>query len=169
MKKERYLLGLAFVAALGLLVAVAAYAHDKECGDKGAKNHRMMMKYDPKTVATITGEVVKVKEWPSRRGTDTGIGLLLKTDKGEVPVHIGPASFLEKQGFKIGEKDKLEITGSKVTGKRGKTFLLAAQVKKGDAVLKLRDESGKPLFAPMKDLKMKEEAPATEPKPETTK
>ena len=165
MKKERFLLGLAIVAALGLLVAVAAYAHDRDCGDKAGKHQRMI--YNPKTVETITGEVVKVKEFTHRRGT--GVGLLLKTDKEEIPVHIGPASFLEKQGFKIGEKDKLEITGSKITGKRGKTFLLAAQVKKGDAVLKLRDENGKPLFAPMKDRKMKEGAPATEPKPETTK
>ena len=42
------------VAALGLLVAVAAYAHDRDCGDKAGKHQRMM--YNPKTVETITGE-----------------------------------------------------------------------------------------------------------------
>ena len=152
--KKTYRIPVALFAALGLLAAVAAYAHEMDCGDKAGGKHHRMMKYDPKTVETITGEVVKVKEFPHRRGT--GIGLVLKTDKEEIPIHIGPSSFLEKQGFKIGEKDKIEVTGSRVTGKKGKTFLLAAQLKKGDALLMIRDESGKPIWAPMK-----------EPKPET--
>ena len=91
--KKTYRIPVALFAALGLLAAVAAYAHEMDCGDQGGRKHHRMMKYDPKTVETITGEVVKVKEFTHRRGT--GIGLVLKTDKEEIPIHIGPSSFLE--------------------------------------------------------------------------
>jgi hypothetical protein len=161
--KKAYRIPVALFAALGLLLSLAAYAAEEGPGGPGGrKRHKPM--YDPKTVETISGEVLKVKEFPHRRGTGTGIGLVLKTDKEEIPVHIGPSSFLEKQGFKIGEKDRIEVTGSRVTGKRGKTFLLAAQVKKGDALLKLRDEKGFPVWAPMKGGKMMEGQPKPEMK-----
>lgn len=161
MRKEWFSAKPLMFAALALLFAFAAHAAG-DCGEgkKGGKRHGMM--FDPKTVETISGEVVKVKEFTHHRGT--GIGLILKTDKEEIPIRIGPAPFLEKEGFKVGEKDTIEVTGSRITGKRGKTFILASQVKKGDAILILRDDKGVPVWAPNKDVKMKD-APATEGQP----
>ncbi|MBI5576187.1 MAG: hypothetical protein HY896_07460 [Deltaproteobacteria bacterium] len=167
MKKEWFSTKLFLFAGLALLFAFAAHAAEKDCREFGGRKHHRM-KYDLKTVETVSGEVLKVREFTHRRGAGTGISLVLKTEKEEIPVQIGPSSFLEKEGFKFSEKDKLEVTGSRVTGKRGKTFLLAAQVKKGDSLLKLRDEKGFPIWAPMKGEKMRKGGPApeTEPKPE---
>ena len=102
--------------------------------------------YDPKTVETVTGEVVKVDRITPMRGMSGGVHLVVKTDKGDVSVHLGPQWYLENQDVKIEPKDKVEIKGSRVT-MQGQPALIAAEVKKGDEVLKLRDDAGIPLWA----------------------
>jgi hypothetical protein len=39
------------------------------------------------------------------------------------------------------------VKGSRITTKRGKTVLIAAEVKKDDSILKLRDENGVPAWS----------------------
>jgi len=102
--------------------------------------------YDPKTVDTVTGEVVKVDRITPMRGMSGGVHLVLKTDKGDVSVHLGPQWYLENQDVKIEPKDTVEVTGSRVTV-QGQPALIAAEVKKGDQVLKLRDAVGTPVWA----------------------
>jgi hypothetical protein len=102
--------------------------------------------YDPKTVETVTGEVVKVDRITPMRGMSGGVHLVVKTDKGDVSVHLGPQWYLENQDVKIEPKDKVEIKGSRVT-LQGQPTLIAAEVKKGDEVLKLRDDAGVPMWA----------------------
>jgi hypothetical protein len=72
-------------------------------------------------------------------------GLVLRTDKGNITVQLGPPWYVRKQGFTLQKGDTLVITGSKVTVDE-KTVLLAAEVKKNDQTLKVRDEKGVPLF-----------------------
>ena len=102
--------------------------------------------YDPKTVETVSGEVVKVDRITPMRGMSSGVHLVVKTDKGDVSVHLGPQWYLENQDVKIQPKDKVEVKGSRVTV-QGQPALIAAEVKKGDEVLKLRDEAGIPMWA----------------------
>jgi hypothetical protein len=109
----------------------------------GAAYGRM---YDPKTVDTVTGEVIKVDRITPMRGMSGGVHLVLKTDKGDVSVHLGPQWYLENQDVKIEPKDTVEVTGSRVTV-QGQPALIAAEVKKGDQVLKLRDTAGTPVWA----------------------
>ncbi|HEX5530394.1 MAG TPA: DNA-binding protein [Methylomirabilota bacterium] len=102
--------------------------------------------YDPKTVETVSGEVVKVDRITPMRGMSSGVHLVVKTDKGDVSVQLGPQWYLENQDVKIQPKDKVEVKGSRVTV-QGQPALIAAEVKKGDEVLKLRDEAGIPMWA----------------------
>jgi hypothetical protein len=102
--------------------------------------------YDVKTVETVRGEVMTVDRITPMHGMSASVHLVVKTDKGNVSVHLGPQWYLENQDVKIEPKDKLEITGSRVTV-QGQPAIIAAEVKKGDEVLKLRDESGKPVWA----------------------
>lgn len=51
---------------------------------------------DPKTVETVTGEVVKVDRITPRRGMSGG-------------VHLGPRWYLENQDVKIEPKDRVEV------------------------------------------------------------
>jgi len=102
--------------------------------------------YDTKTVETLVGEVVKVDRIVPMTGMSAGVHVVLKTERGNVSVHLGPQWYLENQDVKILQGDKLEITGSRVMV-QGKPALIAAEVRKGDEVLKLRDDAGVPVWA----------------------
>ena len=102
--------------------------------------------YNPTTVETIKGKVSKVEKITPMKGMYYGVHILVKTDKEELSVHLGPGWFIENQDTKINEGDEVEITGSKVTF-QGKPALIAAQLKKGDATLVLRDPNGFPTWS----------------------
>jgi hypothetical protein len=102
--------------------------------------------YDPKSVETVSGEVQKVEAITPRKGMSYGVHMSVKTDKETVSVHLGPAWYIENQDIKLEPKDKVEVRGSKITFD-GKPALIAAEVKKGDQVLKLRDDSGVPVWS----------------------
>ncbi len=111
-------------------------------GGRGGGYGRM---YDPKTVATLSGEVTSVDRvaW-GRRGQ--GVHLTLNTGQETIPVHLGPSWFIDQQAVKIAAKDRIEVTGSRVDF-QGKKVIIAAKVKKGGQVLKLRDAQGIPVWA----------------------
>jgi hypothetical protein len=102
--------------------------------------------YDAKTVETVKGEVVIVQTFTPDKGMGYGVHLQLKTDQETLAVHLGPAWFIENQDTKIEAKDVVEVKGSRVTFE-GKPALIAAEVKKGDETLQLRDPDGYPAWA----------------------
>jgi hypothetical protein len=102
--------------------------------------------YDPKTVETISGEVISLSPITPRKGMSSGIHMNVKTDKETISVHLGPSWYLENQDVKIEPKDKVEVTGSRITFE-GKPAIIAAEVRKGDEVLKLRDDNGFPVWS----------------------
>ena len=102
--------------------------------------------YDPKTVETISGEVVRVDTITPMKGMSGGVHLVVRTDKESISVHLGPAWYLENQDVKIQPRDKVEITGSRITFD-GKPAIIAREVKKGDEVLDLRDDNGYPVWS----------------------
>lgn len=102
--------------------------------------------YNPKTVETLTGEVVSVDKISPMKGMSYGVQLIIKTKKETVSVHLGPTWYIENQDVKIEPKDKVEVKGSRITFE-GKPAIIAAEVKKGDEVLRLRDENGFPVWS----------------------
>ena len=102
--------------------------------------------YDPKTVEKISGIVERVDMITPLKGMSRGVHLLVKIDKETAEVHLGPVWYLENQDVKIMPKDKVEVRGSKIMF-FGKPVIIAAEVKKGDEVLKLRDANGSPAWS----------------------
>jgi hypothetical protein len=102
--------------------------------------------YNPKTVETISGEVVSIDKITPMKGMSYGVHMTVKTDKETISVHMGPGWFIENQDVKIEQKDKIEVKGSRITF-QGKPIIIAAEVKKGDEILKLRDENGFPFWS----------------------
>jgi hypothetical protein len=72
--------------------------------------------------------------------------VMLKTDEETIPVHLGPAWYVERQDTKIAPKDHIEVKGSRITFE-GKPAIIAAEIKKGDETLVLRDDAGIPAWA----------------------
>ena len=102
--------------------------------------------YDPATVETVRGEVIGIEKIAPMKGMKRGIHLLLKTEKETIPVHLGPDWFIERQDTKIVKGDTIEVKGSRVT-LGGKPAIIAAEVKKGESVLVLRDSAGVPVWS----------------------
>jgi len=102
--------------------------------------------YDPATVQTLRGEVLKVDKLTPSEGMSDGLHLMLKTREETIPVHLGPMWYLERQEFSVEPGDRIEVVGSRVMFE-GSSALIAAQVKKADKVLYLREESGFPLWS----------------------
>ena len=102
--------------------------------------------YNPRTVESINGEVVSVDTITPLQGMSSGVHLIVKTDRETISVHLGPAWYVQRQDIKIVPGDKVEISGSRITF-QGKAAILAADVKKGDEMLKLRDGNGFPVWS----------------------
>ncbi len=102
--------------------------------------------YNPKAIETIGGEVVNVDTITPLKGMSSGVHLMVKTDKETISAHLGPAWYIQRLDMKIATGDKVEITGSRVTF-QGKPAIIAAEVKKGDEILRLRDENGFPVWS----------------------
>ena len=152
---RRYL-GVGLVVVL--IAATAAFAQPwqgwKNCGGwcreegrtggPGGGPGRM---YDPAKAETVQGEVTTVETVGAGRRMGPGIGLRLKTASGEQLVHLGPQWYIEQQGeLPIKAGDRIEVKGVKAQ-RRGMDIFIAGEVKKGDAVLKLRDADGYPVWA----------------------
>lgn len=102
--------------------------------------------YDPKTVETISGQVLSREKLTPMKGMSGGIHILLKTEKESISVHLGPSWYIENQDTTIQVKDQIQVKGSRVTFE-GKPAIIAAEVMKGDQQLKLRDENGFPAWS----------------------
>ena len=102
--------------------------------------------YDPDTVTTLRGAASAVTVVPARAGLTGGMHFTLQTEGQTMDVHLGPTWFLQREGVEIAKGDSVEVTGS-VIDSDGKSFLIARDLKKGQKVLKLRDEQGFPAWA----------------------
>ncbi len=109
----------------------------------GSQYNRM---YNSVTVENLAGTVEAVDKVTPMKGMYSGIHLVLKTEKETVSVHVGPEWYIERQDVKIEKGDKIEVKGSRITFD-GKPAIIAAEVKKGDSTLVLRDSAGVPAWA----------------------
>ncbi|HZV45975.1 MAG TPA: hypothetical protein VFG06_01340 [Thermodesulfovibrionales bacterium] len=140
---------IAALAIFSLLFTVDSFAQMGPMW-KGSGGWGMGMQYskmyNPKTVETITGVVVSVDKITPMKGMSHGVHMILKTDKETIAVHLGPSWYIENQDIKIEQKDKVEVRGSRITFE-GKPAIIAAEVQKGNEILKLRDEKGLPVWS----------------------
>lgn len=122
-----------------LVVAIAV------AGPLSVSNAVAQRNYDPKTVQTVQGKVLSVEKTPSK-GRGHGVHLTLQTEKETISVHLGSDWYIDKQTPHIEANDTITVTGSRVTV-GGKPVLIAARVKKGNEILKLRDDNGGPAWS----------------------
>jgi hypothetical protein len=102
--------------------------------------------YNAQTVETISGQVISVDRITPMKGMSYGVHLTLKTDKETISVHLGPSWYIDNQDAKLAPNDKIEVKGSRITFE-GHPAIVAAEVKKGDEVLVLRDSNGFPAWS----------------------
>lgn len=142
MKKSILISGILLLT--GLLATGDALAQSKRQGEcQMNANNRT---YDTSTIATVSGTVQRVDKVQSTKGPCEGIHLSFVDESGDsLTVHLGPSWFIENQDAQIAEGDEITVTGSKVT-MEGAAALIAAKVARGEEVLTLRDEMGRPVW-----------------------
>jgi hypothetical protein len=103
--------------------------------------------YNPQAVVTMAGKVTAINRRAAKKaGRPERVILVLQTDQGAVKVHLGPADYFDQQAVKLAPGDQVEVKGTKVNRLKAPTFI-ASEVRKGDQVMKLRDEAtGRPLW-----------------------
>ena len=102
--------------------------------------------FDRNTVIQVTGTASRV-DIVTRGGPST---LRLDTSGDSFTVMLGPGWYLAEIHADIRQGDPLIVEGSKMMDRRGNLHLVAARItnQRTGAVLKLRDEAGRPLWTP---------------------
>ncbi|HKJ46560.1 MAG TPA: hypothetical protein VJ991_12095 [Balneolales bacterium] len=136
-----------------LLLGFVMYLPDNAFSQRGrgAGGWGMQSQYNrlfnPNTITSFSGTVTAVNKFTPRKGMSYGIHLMVKSDNGEeIPVHLGPAWFLNNQEMSLKTGDKIMLKGSKVTYNE-KPAIIASEVTKDKYVLQLRDKNGFPAWA----------------------
>lgn len=146
--KRKTMVVLAVLAAAAMSVSLATAGPRR--GWKGSGGWGMgggyQSVYDPATVEAVAGTVGSIDRIAPMRGMSPGLHLTLETEKGPVSVHLGPEWYVERLYTKLAEGDSVEVKGSRITYD-GKPAIIAAEVKKGDSILTLRDDRGIPSWA----------------------
>lgn len=131
---------------LGLTCLSAAEAHSPK-----AIHYSTM--FNPNTVGLVSGEVVRVQEVPSGNRRDVCVQTVLKTPQGQVTAVLGPKSYMTKHHLTVVPRDRLTVAGSRLSI-MGRPHILVTEVK-GDRTMKLREASGRPLWAVGEDWHIK--------------
>ena len=106
--------------------------------------------YDPATVIDIMGRVNAAWEVPTYLSLD-GLHLAVKSGSETLDVYVGPADFVKIFGVTFVKGDKIEVIGSTVMFGDGE-IVLAAEIRRADVTMVLRDKDGVPYWAMLKGL-----------------
>jgi hypothetical protein len=102
--------------------------------------------YNPQSVITVAGTVVSITPSSAKPGLPYLVYLTLQTGEGKISIFLGPSHYVDKLPERIKVLDQIQVTGSKINWE-GSALILAAEVKKGDKILKLRDPNGVPVWS----------------------
>ena len=130
------------LVAIGLLSLMLTVSSSWAQG--GRRIHYSTL-FNPGTVGTVSGEVVRVEQASAGSGKDYCVHALLKTSQGMVTTILAPQSYMMRQRLAIHPKDRVTVTGSLISV-LNQPFLLAMDVS-GDRTMKLREASGRPAWA----------------------
>ena len=137
---------LAPIALLLTVTAPNAVAQGPMCPHPPCAQGAAGPRYDTTTVQTIRGTIVRVDTANARGGFQGGVHLLLKAGAETLSVHLGPAWYLAEQPLKLGAGDVIDVRGSRITVGESQA-LIAAEVRRGDKALVLRDGNGLPKWS----------------------
>jgi len=127
---------LSVVFFIALLLTSSAFA-------QGMGQRRQF--YDTTTVTTITGTIAEIDSQATPRGSNYMVRLTIHDTSGITTVMVGPSSYLDDQGISFTKGDSVKVTGSKVHFNENE-FVIAAQIIEGGKTIKLRDNSGRPVW-----------------------
>jgi len=146
MKMKLGLLLTLVVCGLFASVALAQPWQGWRGSDGWGMNSAYQRTYNPATAETLSGEIVAIEKSVPITGMADGIHLMVKTAKETIAVHLGPQWFIERLDTKFEKGNNIAVKGSRITFD-GKPALIAAEIKKGDKTIFLRNQAGIPAWS----------------------
>jgi len=140
MSSARWLKALAAVVVV--LSAATLAALSQKIANTGPK-------YDTANEVKVKGVVDDVRQVPDDY---EGTVLVVKTDTGQVLVHVAPADFLKDMDTSFKKGDEVQVTGAKAPN-APETEILAREITVGTNTTTLRDDKGVPVWAGWKPTK----------------
>ena len=98
------------------------------------------------SVETLSGTIQSVDLVVPPGVKTQAVYVSLQTEKGIVPVQLGPEWFVKKLDTRIEKGDRIEVTGSRIVIE-GKSLMLAAQIRKGAQTIVFRSGTGVPVWS----------------------
>jgi len=144
----RYIVASLVAFSFVALVAVTLSAQQGfgRMGGRGGVQSEGRGNYDPAQAEVVRGQIVAIKDIESKNGKMAGVGAEIQTSSETLLIFFGPHIYVDLQNIRISEGDRVEIVGVRVL-LDGRPVFLAGEVKKGDEVLRLRDDKGVPLWS----------------------
>lgn len=102
--------------------------------------------FDTAKVGTYEGVISSLGTFVPGRGAADGVRIVIVTDDGHsYTIHTGPASYVENANVQFNYGDRIKVTGSLVKW-HGASIVMAVEIHKGDAVVRFREATGRPLW-----------------------
>jgi hypothetical protein len=108
----------------------------------------LMRVYNPNTLTTLAGNVQSLITFPPKNRTPGAVrSAVLKTEQGEITIHLVPDWYLQDHKIALKAGDQLEVTGSKVSLASGQQpSVIVRDLNVGDKTVTLRDAKGVPIW-----------------------
>jgi len=100
-------------------------------------------KYNLAQEQTVKGVVQEIKDYHCPISGSLGTHISIKTDSGELEVHLAPTKFLKDYDILLRKGADVVITGNKLEFD-GKPAMVARLVKMGNNTFAFRDDTGRP-------------------------
>jgi len=102
--------------------------------------------YNPESAYSAHGRIDTIQSFVPVPGMAPGVHMMIKTASEVVDLHLGPMWFIERLEPPFEPGDEIDFRGSRVT-LNGKVVVIAAEIRKGDNTLVLRNAAGVPAWA----------------------
>lgn len=136
---------LLLTTALSASCGAGTVEHRPDPTDEQDDAELTKLAFDPDTVATRVGTVLKVEPFQRISGSRHGIRVRFRSGDDHFYTYLGPVRYLEREGLELKSGDKVTVAGSVLNGD-GRKVIIASQVIKGDTTVTLRDEDGRPTW-----------------------
>ena len=139
-------LSLMMVLWLGMSLPLACGAQDSavqgrkaQVQARSAETDARALAYDAKRETVLEGTVVSYTE--TAEVAPTGAHAIVRIGRGNIDVHLGPASYLQAKHFSLATGEPVRFTGVNAVV-NGQNVFLARVAQKGNQVLAIRSPRG---------------------------
>lgn len=126
-------------------ITFASWPGFKGSGGWGRNNQYSKYFYSEKATA-VYGVVEEIDLYEPEKGMSKGVYLKLNCDNQHVNIQLGPVWYIERLDIDISVGDKIEAKGVFIPNINNR-MMVAAEIKKGDKLIILRDRHGTPVWA----------------------